>query len=130
MNGSGFLLDTNTVIELLKGVPEAKALHDSRLIGGNLFVSQVTRMEILSFPGIQPDEEQRVLAFLSRVEVLPISDDIETSAISLRRQRRLKLPDAIILATAACHGITLVTRDDVLTRKASGVVPCLTPAKR
>jgi len=129
MSGSEFLLDTNTVIELLKGVPEVKALHDSRLVGGNLFVSQITRMEILSFPGIQPDEEQRVLAFLDRVGVLPLSDDVEANAVLLRRRHRMKLPDAIILATAACHGLTLVTRDDALTRKASGVVPCLTSTK-
>ena len=36
MNGSEFLLDTNTVIELSKGVPEVKVLHDSRLVGGSI----------------------------------------------------------------------------------------------
>jgi predicted nucleic acid-binding protein len=54
---------------------------------------------------------------------------VEANAISLRWQYRLKLPDAIILASAACHGLTLVTRDDDLARKASGVVSCLTSAK-
>ncbi|MBI4026552.1 MAG: type II toxin-antitoxin system VapC family toxin [Verrucomicrobia bacterium] len=127
MSGSDFLLDTNVVIDLLKGLPAARTLYRSQLASGRLFASQITRIELLSFPGIQRDEENRVLAFLGHVGVLPVSAGVEAAAISLRKGHRLKVPDAIILATAGSHGCTLVSRDAVLIRKAAGVVPCLSP---
>jgi predicted nucleic acid-binding protein len=36
---------------------------------------------------------------------------VAEEAVRIRRQRRLKLPDAIILATARVHGLVLVTRN-------------------
>lgn len=125
MSGSDFLLNTNVVIELLKGLPAARSLYQSRLASGRLFTSQITRIELLSFPNIQTDEEKQILAFLNHVGVLPISASVESTAISLRKNHRLRVPDAIILATAICHGCTLVSRDDPLIRKATGLVPCL-----
>ncbi|MDD2708483.1 MAG: type II toxin-antitoxin system VapC family toxin [Verrucomicrobiae bacterium] len=127
MSGPDFLLDTNIVIELLKGEPAARTLYKVNLASGHLFASQITRIELLSFPDIQPDEEQRIIAFLNRVRVLPISTSIEATAISLRKKHRLRIPDAIILATASCHGCILVSRDLSLIRKAAGIVSCLSP---
>jgi len=127
MSGSDFLLDTNFVIELLKGLPATRTLYHKRLADRRLFASQITRIELLSFQDIQQDEEKRILAFFSHVKVLPITASVESAAISLRKNHRLRIPDAIILATAACHGRTLVSRDDTLLHKANGIVPCLSP---
>jgi len=125
MSGTDFLLDTNFVIELLKGLPATRTLYHSRLAGGRLFASQITRIELLSFQDIQQDEEKRILAFFNHVKVLPITASVESAAISMRKNNHLRIPDAIILATAACHDCTLVSRDDTLLSKANGIVPCL-----
>ena len=43
-----------------------------------------------------------------------LPEPVEDAAITLRRTRRLKLPDAIVAATARVHGLELLTLDDVL----------------
>ena len=46
---------------------------------------------------------------------LALDRQIEDSAIALRRQRRIKLPDAVIGATALTHGLELLTLDEGLS---------------
>ena len=46
---------------------------------------------------------------------LALDRQIEDSAIALRRQRRIKLPDAVIAATALTHGLELLTLDEGLS---------------
>ena len=107
-----FLLDTNIVIGLLKGPGAARELVDKS--GGppqDCAISQITRMELLSFPGIKADEEMRVRDALDKMTVLLLDADVERAAISLRLRARLKLPDAIIAATAEVHGLKLLTLD-------------------
>ncbi|WP_066803589.1 PIN domain-containing protein [Moraxella oblonga] len=47
---------------------------------------------------------------------LPITDDILECTIALRRAYKIKLPDALILATAKTHQLTLLTLDEKLER--------------
>ncbi|MDD2712735.1 MAG: PIN domain-containing protein [Simplicispira sp.] len=42
---------------------------------------------------------------------MPIDLSVEDRAIALRRSRRVKLPDALIAATALVHGLQLLTLD-------------------
>ncbi|MCI5122507.1 MAG: PIN domain-containing protein [Candidatus Electrothrix sp. AUS4] len=79
-------------------------------------VSTVTRMELLSFPTITPEEEQAVNEFLDCVTVIPLDDRIEDIVVHLRRAARNRLPDAIIAATAIRLDATLVTHDADLAK--------------
>lgn len=119
MNGDGFLLDTNVVLGLLKARPEALTLFEraGRPQPSRCAVSVITRMELLGFPGITADEEAVITGFLDCVARLPITEPVEDAAITLRRTRRLKLPDAIVAATARVHGLELLTLDDVLAAR-------------
>lgn len=81
-------------------------------------VSQITRIELLSFPLLTDEDEAEILRFLSAVTVLPLDGKVESTAISLRRRARMKLPDAIILATAQVHGLALLTLDERLRQTA------------
>ncbi len=58
-----------------------------------------------------PDEDVLLKAFLANFQSLPITGALAERAALNRRQKRLKMPDAIILATAEVSGRTLVTRD-------------------
>lgn len=62
---------------------------------------------------------------LSRFEVLPLTTEVAEVAARIRRERRLKLPDAVILATARHHGLALVTRNtkDFLPGEPGIVIP-------
>jgi predicted nucleic acid-binding protein len=50
-------------------------------------------------------------ALINSVRVLPLDEPVILQTIQLRQQRRIKLPDAIIAATALVHGLPLVTRN-------------------
>jgi len=49
--------------------------------------------------------------FLASFDIIPVSQNITERAVQLRREREMKLPDAIILASAIEHGLLLVTRN-------------------
>lgn len=117
MTGIDHLLDTNVVIGLLKGSPEAAALvQQAGLSLSRAGVSQITRMELLGYPAIGDQEEQAARAFLSSCQVIGIGDEVESLAIRLRRAGGLRLPDAIVAATALAVGATLLTLDQRLQR--------------
>ncbi len=66
-------------------------------------------MEVLV--GAQEDEEAAIRDFLLGFAVIPISKEIAEVAVRIRRQRRLRLPDSIIWASAQNSGFILVTRN-------------------
>jgi predicted nucleic acid-binding protein len=79
--------------------------------------SAISRMELLSYPDLTMDEEQAINRLLDRMTHLAISPLIEDLTIQFRHQHRVKLPDAIIAATATAHGIKLLTLDKKLAVK-------------
>lgn len=118
MNGDRLLLDTNVIIGFLKGERRIARFLNNRLNkGALLFASQITRMEMLSYHGISKAEETRIKEFLASIQVLLLDPQIETRAIAIRREYNLKLPDAIILATALDNNCVLVTNDLDLNAK-------------
>lgn len=120
MNGK-FLLDTNVIIGYLKGLPGIVSFMDTRQ-EPVFYASVITRMELLSFPGIAAEEEALIKKFMSSLTILPLSEPIENTAVNLRRATRSQMPDAIIAATAIILGATLVTCDrDLAAMKFPGL---------
>ena len=84
------------------------------LLASECAYSAVTRMELLGYPGITTTEERVIGDRLSKFTYSAITVEVEDLAIALRRDRRVKLPDAIIAATAIHHGLELLTFDMAL----------------
>jgi len=101
------LFDTNILIDYLNRVPEAGAEFD-RFPGK--VISIITWVEVMA--GVAPDVEDSTRKFLSQFALLRLDEDIAEEAASIRRRNRMKLPDAIIWASARCHGLLLVTRNE------------------
>jgi hypothetical protein len=115
MSGIKFLLDTNYILGLLKSQPVVLEELASRKIGiGECAYSAITRIELLGFPEISREEESLIRQKLERLTYLPLSRAIEDVTINLRQTRKIKLPDAVIAATALCAGIELLTLDKQL----------------
>jgi predicted nucleic acid-binding protein len=77
-------------------------------------IASITRIEVLGFPGFDRLDEarqERLWAILVSLVELPLDERIIREAITLRRQRKIKLGDSIIAATALVHGLPLVTRN-------------------
>ena len=118
MSGIKVLLDTNLVIGLLKAETNAVELLGAESFNiQNCAISQITRMELLSYPQLPADEERLIQDFLAHLVVLTIDESIEQVAIQFRRTQKVKLPDAIIAATAQVHGLRLLTLDRELAAK-------------
>lgn len=116
MSGLRFLLDTNFLLGMMKSAPAVQAmLQRLAPLTGQCAYSAVTRMELLGFPGITEAEEALIKSRLHELTYLALDRQIEDSAIALRRQRRIKLPDAMIAATALTHGLELLTLDEGLS---------------
>jgi predicted nucleic acid-binding protein len=110
MNGIRFLLDTNIVIGLLK---QGRSIFpDSNIKMSNSAISQITRMELLSFSRITIDEDIAIRRFADSVSVINFNDAIEITTINFRRVHGGKLPDAIIIATALAYNLELITLDN------------------
>ena len=115
MTGIKFLLDTNIVIGLLKEYePAIKLAEEVGVVLEESAVSQITRMELLGHPKITLDDERLIQLFLKECQVLLIDERIEVKATQLRRSGLLKLPDAIVAATAVVNDLRLLTLDKKL----------------
>ncbi|MBF2004645.1 type II toxin-antitoxin system VapC family toxin [Chlorogloeopsis fritschii PCC 9212] len=99
------LLDTNIVLYFLGG------RLTNPLPSGQYFVSVITEIELLSYPSLSSDEEIQVIDFLNKISVVGIDSNIKNLTIALRKKYRLRLPDAIIVATTKSLNAILFTND-------------------
>ena len=101
------VFDTNILVDYLNGISAAN--HEIECYE-EIAISIVTWMEVLA--GADDAEEEAITReFLSRFKVQPVEKAVAERAIKIRRQHKLKLPDAIIWATAKELGRILVTRN-------------------
>jgi predicted nucleic acid-binding protein len=112
MSGSSrFVLDTNAVVSLLAGNRNLAELLESAAYVG---ISIISYLEFLAFDGLSDSDRQCFASLCRRIEVVSLKHDDSTliqKTLDLRREHRLKLPDAIIGATAMCRNATLITND-------------------
>ena len=112
MSGDRIVVDTNIALYLLTGNEEVIEI----LSGKQLLLSVITRMELLSFPGLLKSQIPAIETFLESWPVETLSDSIEREAIRIRRMHKLKLPDSIIAATAVHLEAPLISADRDMQR--------------
>ena len=100
------LLDSNILIDVLRGEAAALAWLERQPSSS---ISVITWIEVLA--GCREGEHDAVEAWMELFPRLPLDPAIARETVHLRRSLGLKLPDAIILASARCHGLTLATRN-------------------
>ena len=116
-------MDTNVVIELLGGtLPPSGNDWLQGLIDQNLYhLSVINQIELLGFSGIGA-AMQTLERFVAQTPVLPLSDAVVRQTINIRKSHRIRLPDAIIAATALTHGLSLVTRNTADFKKKPNLI--------
>lgn len=70
----------------------------------------INRIEVLS-TAAKPNTAAITEAFIAQSDIVPLEEAIVQVTIELRRQVKIKLPDAVIAATALVHNLTVVTRN-------------------
>ena len=102
------LLDSNILI--YAGQPGNEFL-DAWLTAEGARMSAISIPEVLGFTGLGAEDETIFEAWFARLFVQAVTEPILRRAAALRRQRRMKLGDSIIAATALEIGARLVTRN-------------------
>jgi len=116
MNGARFLLDTNYVLGLVKRREEViRVVTDRSIEIQGCAYSFITRIELLRFPMITQQEINGIESVLTLMQYIPLTREIEDGVIALSRKYRLKVPDAIIAATAKCLTLELLTAINLKT---------------
>ena len=100
------LLDTNILVDHLNGVEAAR--EEIRRYERPL-ISPITWMEVMV--GALESDSVVVRAFLSGFTQVPIDPAVAEIAVALRRQQGIRLPDAIIWASARKESALLVSRN-------------------
>lgn len=121
--GAKFLIDTNAIIDFAEGKLSAEGkLFLSRILDADPRISIITKIELLGFSAVG----QTIVDFVAEAIVINLTDDVIDQTIALRKKHKIKLPDAIIAATALVQGATIVshnTRDFQHIKK----LKCLDP---
>lgn len=100
------LFDTNILMDYLSGSSAAKkelAHYDYRAI------NTITWMEVLV--GATAEEEAAMRAWLGSFDVIALDSTIANRAVEIRKQKRIRLPDAIVWATEQVNSLLLVSRN-------------------
>lgn len=100
------VFDTNIVIDALNGVAEADVEYSRH---ERVLISRVTWMEVLI--GAEGDDAELRDFLETHFEIIALDIAVAETAIQLRREYHLRLPDAIIWATARVNDAILVTRN-------------------
>ena len=105
-----YLFDTNILIYLINS-----RLADP-LPKGRYGCSVITEIELLSFPTLTNEESNIIIEHLQDITIIGLTETIKQATIALRRKYRLKLPDAVIVASAIENNTSLLTNDIALQK--------------
>lgn len=108
MNGNNLVVDTNIIIYLLNGERSLVNL----LEGKSIYLSFITEIELLTSKKLKRPERTIIENLLSQCTIIDINSYIKTQTIDLRTRYSLKIPDAIIAATADYLSAPLITSDE------------------
>ncbi len=107
-----YLFDTNIILYYLNGqLPQKVYEYITKLLSQSFFISTITKIELLGWHKIDETEEFKIREFLKFATIIYVNDEVEDLAIKYRRLKSIKLPDAIIAATASVYNLTLITRN-------------------
>ena len=107
-----YLLDTNIVIKYLNAsLPKAGMDFLNTIVDAEPMLSVITKMETLGFNYKTTKAKNTIETFINGSAILDINNEIVNKTIAIRKSKKIKLPDAIIAATAIIHNLTLITSD-------------------
>ncbi len=115
MRNERVVIDTNILLYILAGDEKAHGLVKGR----DVVLSAMVRMEAMVYHGAVPGHLDMVQRFIDRCALEEIHRGIQDRAVAIRTDHKLKLPDAIIAATAVHLGLPLISADTIFSRISS-----------
>ncbi len=106
MTGIDFLADTNFLIFTSQGNPIVEPFLDY-----NIGISFISEMELLGVFSISKVQKSNIQNIINECFVIDMNTEIKKYAIQIKQKYKIKLPDAIIAATAIQYNIPFITAD-------------------
>jgi tRNA(fMet)-specific endonuclease VapC len=117
-----YLIDTAAVIKYLALAfpPKGLAFLD-KIVDHESIISFITNIELQAWDPPNPADMVICLEFIKGSEIVMPDDEIIRQTITIRRKSKIKIPDAIIAATAMANDFTLVSDNDRDFKKVLGL---------
>ena len=108
------LLDTNALIYHLNMalMPQVTQQLGDALTAQQVYISVITRIEMLAWKGHTDESLRQTTDLIEQLPELALTEPVIVQAIRIRKAHGLKLPDAVIAATALTHSLQLVTANE------------------
>jgi predicted nucleic acid-binding protein len=104
----GNLIDTSCIIDFANGkLPDGGKVYLSSALDNQPCISVINKIEILGFS----NPSQSNLELVNTIMIIGLTNEIVDETIKIRRLYKIKLPDAIIAATALHKNLVLITRN-------------------
>lgn len=108
MSGNKGLLDSNVIIDASKGIVTIQDIVNEY---DYLYTSIISYVETKGYNFEDNEEKEIVNQILNSIEIVNLDRAIADTAIEYRKKKKIKLPDALILATAKLIKADLITSD-------------------
>jgi predicted nucleic acid-binding protein len=112
MSGNSLFVDTNILLYLISGDETVAEL----LNGKHIVISFVTELELLGYKDLSESDLKIIQELVKEATVLDINEGIKHLVVLLRKSYKIKLPDAIVVASALYSNLPLVTADNQLSQ--------------
>ena len=107
MNGIRIVCDTNPLIYLLDGNREVAQFLDNKQI----YLSVITELELFGKPNLSRQDNEIIETLLSVCVVIDINQEVRKLYREIKQKHTIKLPDAVVAATAIYLDMPLLTFD-------------------
>ena len=106
-----YLLDSNSIIDFIGNkIPHEQMIIVKTIVRNVPNVSVITQIEVLGF-NFEGEEEIIFKDFFQDANVFLITEDVVNKTIELRKKYKIKLPDALIAATALVNNFDIISRN-------------------
>jgi predicted nucleic acid-binding protein len=117
-----YLLDTNTVINYLdNSIPASAILFLNKIVDDACNISIITKIETLGYNFKYNEEKNMMEYFISASIIYELNETVVNATIAIRKAHKIKLPDAIIAATALVYNLSLITRNTSDFKNITGI---------
>jgi predicted nucleic acid-binding protein len=107
-----YLIDTNVISDYFSGsLPQSGLQFMDSVINFVPNLSVITQIELLCWK-TGMDKEKGIKDFIDDSNIFDIANDVIIHCVNIRRNKKVKTPDAIIAATALANGFTLITNNE------------------
>ena len=105
--------DTNTAMYYLQKQfpPTAESFIDDTIAHHIPVLSAITEIELLCWKHSTLEEEKKLAYFINDFMIIELEQSIKHKTAEIRKQHRIKLPDAIIAASAIVYNLILISRN-------------------